>query len=44
METDNLIQRVLRERLNNCTVFVVAHRIATIIDADRIMVMKDGEL
>ena len=44
LETDNLIQRTLRERFKNCTVFIVAHRLATIIDADRIMVLKDGEM
>lgn len=44
ISTESLIQQTLRERLNHCTVFVVAHRIASIIDADRVMVMKDGQL
>ena len=44
LETDNLIQRTLRERFKNCTVFIVAHRLATIIDADRILVLKEGRL
>ena len=44
LETDNLIQRTLRERFKNCTVFIVAHRLATIIDADRILVLKEGQL
>ena len=44
LETDNLIQRTLRERFKNCTVFIVAHRLATIIDADRILVLKDAKL
>ena len=44
LETDNLIQRTLRERFKNCTVFIVAHRLATIIDADRILVLKEGEM
>lgn len=43
LETDNLIQRTLRERFKNCTVFIIAHRIATIIDADRVLVMKNGQ-
>lgn len=44
LETDNLIQRTLRERFQNSTVFIVAHRLATIIDADRILVLKEGRL
>ena len=44
LETDNLIQRTLRERFQNSTVFIVAHRLATIIDADRILVLDKGRL
>ena len=44
LETDNFIQRMLRERFQDCTVIIVAHRLATIIDADRILVMKDGSM
>lgn len=43
LETDNFIQRKLKERFTNCTVLIVAHRLATIIDSDRILVMADGE-
>ena len=35
---------MLRERFQDCTVVIVAHRLATIIDADRILVMKDGQM
>jgi ABC-type multidrug transport system fused ATPase/permease subunit len=44
LETDNLIQRTLRDRFKNCTIFIVAHRLPTIIDADRILVLKGGQL
>ena len=44
LETDSLIQRTLRERFKNCTVFIIAHRLATIIDADRVLVLKEGRL
>ena len=27
----------------NCTVIIIAHRLATVIDADRILVMDSGE-
>ena len=44
METDNLIQHTLRNHCKDCTVLVVAHRLATVIDSDRILLMSDGEV
>ena len=43
LETDNLIQTKLGELFSDCTVLVIAHRLATIIDVDRILVMGDGK-
>lgn len=42
LETDNFIQTKLRDTFQNCTVLVIAHRLATVIDSDRILVMNDG--
>ena len=42
METDNLIQQKLRSSFNESTVLIIAHRLNTVIDADRILVMSHG--
>ena len=42
LETDNFIQNKLREKFTGSTVFIIAHRLATVIDADRILVMSKG--
>ena len=42
LETDNLIQQKLRQSFKESTVLIIAHRLATVIDADRILVMKNG--
>ncbi|XP_063678507.1 ATP-binding cassette sub-family C member 4-like [Bolinopsis microptera] len=41
---DQLIQSTLRDKFSDCTVLTIAHRINTIIDSDRVMVMDSGLL
>ena len=43
-ETDALIQRSIRDLPNNTTVLTVAHRLATVMDYDKILVLDKGTL
>ena len=44
METESQIQKELTQVANNRTVFIIAHRISSIMDADQIFVLDNGRI
>ncbi len=43
-KTDVKLRKTLREKMQNTTTIIVAQRIATILNADKIIVMNEGEV
>ncbi|KAJ2860812.1 hypothetical protein GGH94_005295, partial [Coemansia aciculifera] len=44
LETDRKIQELMRTEFSECTVLTIAHRLDTIMNSDRIIVMEKGEI
>ncbi|XP_069785764.1 ATP-binding cassette sub-family C member 3 isoform X2 [Narcine bancroftii] len=44
LETDDLIQSTIRTQFDNCTVLTIAHRLNTILDYDRVLVLDKGSI
>jgi ABC-type multidrug transport system fused ATPase/permease subunit len=43
-QTDQLIQQTIKNEFKNVTILTIAHRINTIIDYDKVIVMSNGQI
>lgn len=43
-ESEHLVQSAIEELMKGRTTFVIAHRLATVVNADRIIVLKEGRI
>ncbi|XP_027340342.1 ABC transporter C family member 12-like isoform X3 [Abrus precatorius] len=44
VRTDALIQKTIRKEFQSCTMLIIAHRLNTIIDCNRILFLDDGRV
>lgn len=44
LETDDLIQNTIRKEFSHCTVLTIAHRLHSILDSSRVMVLDAGKI
>ncbi|XP_014823925.1 PREDICTED: canalicular multispecific organic anion transporter 1-like [Poecilia mexicana] len=44
LETDDLIQTTIRKEFSHCTVLTIAHRLHSIMDSSRVMVLDAGQI
>lgn len=42
--TDQLVQQIIREQFADCTLLTIAHRLDSVMDSDRVLVMDSGQM
>lgn len=43
-ETEVLVQKTIADNFANCTLFIIAHKLQSVVDCNRILVMERGSI
>ncbi|XP_047650496.1 multidrug resistance-associated protein 1-like isoform X1 [Phacochoerus africanus] len=43
-ETDSLVQTTIRKEFSDCTILTIAHRLHSVMDSDRVLVLDSGRI
>jgi ABC-type multidrug transport system fused ATPase/permease subunit len=41
--TDSLIQKTLKQQFLKCTMITIAHRITSVLDSDKVLLLDNGQ-
>jgi len=44
LETENIMKEIINDEFRNSTLIIVAHRISTILNCDKILVLDEGKV
>jgi ABC-type multidrug transport system fused ATPase/permease subunit len=42
--TENLVQKAMSDNFEDCTVLTIAHRLQTVMNSDRVLVLEAGRI
>ncbi|KRT83567.1 ABC transporter ATP-binding protein [Oryctes borbonicus] len=44
LQTDILVQETIKKKFGHCTILMIAHKLNTVLDSDKVMVVNNGQI